>query len=132
MYRLTHRLRVLQTQHARAAVDGLTLQETRVLGYFARHGGGTQSELAAHSGRDRAQIARVVGRLRELDLLQADPAGEDRRQIQLRLSPQGQDLWAALSEANAQLSARITGELSAQERQQLTQLLGKLLQALPG
>jgi hypothetical protein len=34
--------------------------EGKVLGFFARHPGATQRDLAQHSGRDKAQLARLI------------------------------------------------------------------------
>jgi DNA-binding MarR family transcriptional regulator len=45
--------------------------EGKVLGYFCRHPGNTQSDLAQHSGRDKAQLTRLIARLKEAGLLEA-------------------------------------------------------------
>ena len=51
-----------RTQHEGEA--GLTPLEGRVLIFFARRPGATQSDLAAHSGRDKGQLARLINGLR--------------------------------------------------------------------
>jgi DNA-binding MarR family transcriptional regulator len=72
--------------------------EGKVLGFFARHPGATQRDLAQHSGRDKAQLARLIKSLRERGLLLAEEDGSDRRQVCLRLSDAGQAVQDTLQQ----------------------------------
>ncbi|MFY9510384.1 MAG: helix-turn-helix domain-containing protein, partial [Rubrivivax sp.] len=85
-------MHLYRAQRHRGAADAgpqeLTHMEHRVLGYFSRHPGATQSDLAAHSGRDKGQLARLIGGLRERGLLEARADENDRRS--LRLQPTAQ------------------------------------------
>lgn len=133
VHALMHRVRALQ--HRRLADDpqAPTPMEGRVLGFFARHPGATQTELAQHSGRDKGQLARLIAGLRERGLLLATPDEHDRRISRLQLSPQAEQLHRKLVAERRRLSEQAAAGLQADERRQLLALLDKLarhLQAL--
>ncbi len=110
----------------RGVAAELAPMDARVLGFFARHPGGTQTDLALHSGRDKGQIARLVAGLRERGLLdgEADPA--DRRSLRLRLTPEGEALHKASRRQARRLYEDAASALSDDERRQLAALLAKL------
>jgi len=122
---------LFRNRQFRALRDGpqavaITHMEAKALAYFARHPGATLSELVAHSGRDKAQIARLIAGLRERGLLLAEADPADRRVQRLRLSPasaKAQDAVRALGDRLAQ--AALHG-LSAAERGQLLDLLARV------
>lgn len=123
---LMHRFRTLQYQSLRDGLHELTHMESKVLGYFGRHAGATQSELAQHSGRDKAQLARLIKGLLERGLLQAEPDPDDRRLQRLRLTDEGVALQRTLQREAARLNARAVAALSVHERQQLVALLQRV------
>ena len=100
--------------------------ESKVLGYFGRHAGATQSDLAGHRGRDKAQLARLIKGLRERGLLDAQADAADRRNLRLTLSAQGVELQHALAQQARSLSAKAVAGLSAAERLQLQSLLQRM------
>lgn len=130
MHRLMHRLRSLQMAGLRALPDGLTPQEARVLGFFARRPGATQTDLAEHSGRDRGQITRLVTGLVDRGLLDKAPDPGDRRQSRLQLSPSGRQLNDRLAGQQRQARAAALSTLSAAEQQALAGLLQRILDAV--
>jgi DNA-binding MarR family transcriptional regulator len=84
------------------------------------------SELAAHSGRDKGQLARPIGGLRERGLLEARVDESDRRNLRLHLTAEGQSLHQTLHrQARRHASAAVAG-LSQEERRQLVELLHKV------
>ena len=118
-----------RSQQYRALRDGphdITHMDSKVLGFFGRHAGATQSDLVAHSGRDKAQLARLIKGLRERGLLAAEADASDRRNVRLSLTQEGQAVQRALQQQARQLSARAVAGLSAQERQQLVGLLQRV------
>lgn len=127
VHALMHRLRSASAAQEGAGLNGM---EARVLGYFARHPGATQSELAAHSGRDKAQLARLVKELRARGLLDGTEDAADRRQIRLAPTDQGRQLIRAERKRRDALRRQAEAGLSAAERAQLCALLLKLLAAL--
>jgi DNA-binding MarR family transcriptional regulator len=104
--------------------------ETKVLGFFGRHPGATQTDLAQHSGRDKAQLARLIKGLREQGLLDAQADTVDRRSVRLALTAQGRAVLDALEQASAHLAVQAVAGLSAEEQGQLLALLQRVRQNL--
>ena len=126
VHTVMHQFRSLQFHALRDAPHGLTHMDSKVMGFFAHHPGATLSDLAQHSGRDKAQLARLVKGLRERELLvaQADPA--DRRNVHLQLSAAGQAVQRALRHGARALNQRAVRGLDAGEQAQLAALLGRV------
>ena len=126
VHAVMHQFRSRQYQVLRDGAHDVTHMDSKVMGFFARHPGATLSDLAAHSGRDKAQLARLVKGLRERELLTAEADAADRRNVHLRLSDAGLAVQRALhSEAHA-LNTQAVDGLSAREQAQLIDLLGRL------
>src|SRR5688572_9408445 len=96
VHRLMHEYRALQYRALRDAPHDVTHMEAKVLAFFQRQPGATQSALAQHSGRDKAQLARLIKSLRARELLVAEADEADRRNVHLALSPAGQAVQKAL------------------------------------
>ena len=118
-----------RSQQYRAIADAerdITHMEGKVLGFFGRHAGATQSDLAQHSGRDKAQLARLIKGLRERELLSGEADAADRRNVRLQLTDAGQAMLRALRQQGRRLEARAVAGLSADERAQLVDLLQRV------
>jgi len=128
-------MHTLRGHHAQALADAgasVSPLEGRVLAFFARHPGATQSDLAAHTGRDKGQLARLISGLRSQGLLDAVPDETDRRNLRLHLAPPAQAVHEALQRQRRQMARRAAAGLSADERQQLVALLGRVQGNLQG
>jgi DNA-binding MarR family transcriptional regulator len=126
LHGLMHGLRAAQLQALRAGEQPLTPLEARVLGFFARHPGATQRELAEHSGRDKGQLARLVQSLRERGWLEASQGEHDRREVRHRLTERARGQHkSVLRERRRQMESALAG-LDAGERAQLLLLLRRL------
>jgi len=121
-----HQFRSRQYEVLRDGAHHVTHMESKVMGFFSRHPGATLSELVAHSGRDKAQLAKLVKGLRERELLLGEPDPEDRRNVRLRLSEAGRAVQRALHAEGHALNARALAGLDAAEQAQLIGLLGRL------
>ena len=121
-----HRFRSRQFQALRDGAHDITHLESKVMGFFARQPGATLSELVAHSGRDKAQLAKLVKGLRERGLLSAASDAADRRSVRLSLSTAGQALQQAMRAEARVLNERALAGLSAAEQAQLVELLGRV------
>ncbi len=109
-----------------AGAGGLPRMEQKTLGFFARHPGATQSDLVAHSGRDKGQVARLIAGLRERGLLEAEPHEADRRSVRLRLTPEAQGLHRAMkAQAGRTAKAAVAG-LTQGECEQLLEMLARI------
>jgi len=131
VHTVMHQFRSRQFQVLREG-HAVTHMESKVLGFFGRHPGATQSDLVQHSGRDKAQLARLIKGLKERSLLLAEPDEADRRNIRLRLSPDGDALLQALQGQARLLGTLAVQRLSADEQQQLAALLKRVKQNLDG
>ena len=122
-------MHLYRSQQFRASPGGeheLTHMEGKVLHFFARQPGATLSDLVAHSGRDKAQLTRLIKGLRERGLLDASADEADRRSTRLQLSKEGQALHGRLREIGAALSGAALTGLSEAEQAQLHALLQRV------
>jgi DNA-binding MarR family transcriptional regulator len=106
--------------------------EVKALGFFARHPGATQSELVAHSGRDKAQVARQIRALRERGLLDAQADELDRRSSRLSLSAEGRAVHAALHRNDGRLKEQALSGFSDEDKDALVALLARVRANLQG
>jgi DNA-binding MarR family transcriptional regulator len=123
VHAVMHQFRSQQYRALEGAQDGLTHMEGKVLGFFARHAGATQSDLAQHSGRDKAQLARLIKGLRERGLLSAEADDADRRNVRLQVTEAGHAMLRTLRLQGRKLEARAVAGLGADQRQRLVELL---------
>jgi len=126
VHTVMHQYRAQQYQVLRDGPHDITHMESKVLGYFGRNPGATQSELAQHSGRDKAQLARLIKGLRERGLLDGAADDADRRSITLRLTPDGQAVLRTLQKQARRLNERAVLGFSGTEQQQLLALLQRV------
>ena len=122
VHALMHRFRSLQYHGLRE----VTHMESKVLGFFARHPGGTQSDLVQHSGRDKAQVARLIKGLRERGLLQAEADDNDRRNLRLTLTNEGEAVQRQLQQQARRLRAAAIAGLDSAKHRELVDLLKHL------
>lgn len=123
---LMHLVRARQYRVLRDSPHEITHLEGKVLGFFGRHPGAMAGDLAAHSGRDKAQIARLLAGLKERGLLQAEVDESDRRKTRLHLSEAGRELLRTTQRSLRQVTQRSLRGFSAEERAQLLALLHRV------
>jgi DNA-binding MarR family transcriptional regulator len=130
VHTVMHQYRSQQYQVLRDSPHEITHMEMKVLGYFARHPRATQSDLAQHSGRDKAQLARLIKSLRERGLLAGETDAADRRSVTLSLTAAGQSVLRTLRVQAKRLNAKAVDGMSAAERAQLHALLARVKESL--
>jgi DNA-binding MarR family transcriptional regulator len=123
---LMHQVRARQHRAMRDGGHELTPMEGKLLGHLARHPGTTQSDLVAHWGRDKGQIARLVNGLKDRGLVESVPDEDDRRIQRLSLSAAARSLHEAVQRERRRLSALAVTGLSAEEKAQLLDLLARV------
>jgi len=123
---LMHDYRSRQYRLLRDGPHAITHMDGKVLGFFARRPGATQSDLVQHSGRDKAQLARLIKGLRERGLLQAEDGEADRRSVHLSLTEEGRAVQRTLQQQAAKLRKQAVAGLSEAEKTQLVGLLQKV------
>jgi DNA-binding MarR family transcriptional regulator len=126
IHAVMHLYRARQMRAPAGAEPELTHMEGKVLGFFARHPGATLSDLVAHSGRDKAQLTRLIRALRERGLLEARADELDRRSTRLRLSPGGEAIHAGWHRHGAEAAEEALAGVPEAERGQLLMLLERV------
>jgi len=130
IHTVMHQYRSQQFQALRHGAHDITHMESKVLAYFARHASATQSDLARDSGRDKAQLARLIKGLRDRGLLAAIADESDRRHVHLSLTPEGNAILRELQTQATRLTSRAISGFSQQEQAQLSALLQRVKQNL--
>lgn len=123
VHTVMHQYRSLQYQALRDSPHDITHMEGKVLGFFGHYPGSTQSDLARHSGRDKAQLARLIKGLRERGLLDAIADEADKRNVRLNLTQDGQNVLGVLRQQGRHLNGKAVAGLDQAEQLQLQQLL---------
>jgi DNA-binding MarR family transcriptional regulator len=126
IHAIMHLYRARQLRAPMGAEAELTHMEGKVLGFFARNPGATLSDLVAHSGRDKAQLTRLIRALRDKELLEAQPDEADRRSTRLRLSPGGEAIHAEWHRHGAGAAEQALAGVPEAERAQLLGLLERV------
>ncbi|MDM5180112.1 MarR family transcriptional regulator [Massilia sp. DJPM01] len=125
IHSIMHQYRSQQFQALRDGQHELTHMEAKVLAFFGHHPGATQSELARHSGRDKAQVARLITGLRERGLLHGEADAADRRNTRLSLTDAGRAIQQAAQAEAGKLNAQAVRGMNGEQQEML---LGLLLQ----
>jgi DNA-binding MarR family transcriptional regulator len=126
VHTVMHQYRSQQYQVLRDGPHDITHMESKVLGYIGHHPGATQSELSQHSGRDKAQLARLIKGLRDRQLLAGEVGEEDRRSVKLTLTPEGETVLRTLKQQARRLNAKAVSGMSSAEEAQLLALLQRV------
>lgn len=87
-------------------------------------------DLSRHSGRDKAQLARLITALRERGLLQGEADAVDRRNTRLSLTDAGRAIQAAAQREAEILNAQAVRGIRGEQQQALLALLQQVKQNL--
>lgn len=135
IHRLMHLFRSEQYKVLRDAPYDLTHMENKALGFFEYRPGATLSDLATDSGRDKAQLARLIKSLREKGLLEAHTDSTDKRSIRLKTTEEGHKTHEAIQQQGRHLSGVAIKGLTGEECHTLLTLLRRVkenLESEPG
>jgi DNA-binding MarR family transcriptional regulator len=130
IHSVMHQYRAQQFRALRDGPHDITHMDSKVLGFFGRNPGATQSDLAQHSGRDKAQLARLIKGLRDRGLLNGEADPSDRRNTRLTLTDAGQAVRRALQQQGKRLNATAVAGMGDAERKKLVALLQRVSQNL--
>jgi len=134
--RLSRAERMLDRLLARTfARYGLNRGEFDVLATLRRAGGPyglTPTDLYRSMMRSSAAMTNRIDRLEERGLVAREPDPDDRRGIRIRLTTEGLDLIEVAVEAHVEREEELLGSLSGEDREQLADLLRKLLVSMQG
>lgn len=122
--------------HLRRAIpeakDGgeITVLQAKTLQFVVRGPGRTQQDLVTHSGRDKAQVARLIKDLEEKGLIVRTPDPADRRVQRLTPTPAGQEAAARLACIKRVVTARMLDGLSDADLADLSRLIAAMRENL--
>lgn len=122
-------MHMFRSEQYRAFRDGprpLTHMEGKLIGFFARRPDATLSDLVAHSGRDKGQLARLIKTLKDQGLLEASEDQADKRSVRLRLTAEGRSIHQTLRRQSARLAKLAVKGLDAAECERLVELLARV------
>ncbi|QBG47419.1 MarR family transcriptional regulator [Verrucomicrobia bacterium S94] len=102
----------------------------RALAYFARHPEATQQQLVEKSGRDKAQITRLIKELENKDFLRRKRDDTDRRSFRISLTAEGRTAYKELKKLEDKITDRLMAGFNSEEIEGLKNHLQNMLQNL--
>lgn len=127
LHTLTHHVKARMHEAVRNEGEGLGPMEARALSFYARQPGSSQAALVQHSGRDKAQIARIVKLLLDRGLLQSAPDPADGRSLLLSPTDSGRTMQRRLHRQRIAIEAELMQRLTETQQRQLLVCLDRLL-----
>lgn len=95
-----------------------------ILTYTARHPGACQEEICTFYALDKASTARDARRLEDAGHIRRQTAPENRRQYQLFLTPQGEEMVKIIDQTHEDFQRRLSAGIAPEDWEKLTELLG--------
>ena len=123
LHELLHRFRARMRKAMETVHPDLTLNEMRILMRAGRQPGLTQRDLVEHSHADKAQMARLLAQLEAHGWLTRSASESDKRVRCLRLSAQGEALFARLRRLQESVAADLLRDCPPSAQAQLLALL---------
>jgi len=124
---IERRTTVRMQRSLRSAGLDLAAMEARTLRFVARHPRCTQNDIVRASGRDKAQIARIIKTLRERGFVdRPSGASAGQRQQPLTLTVTGAAVHTQAESLRTGTARALVADLDAAERAQLESLLRRL------
>lgn len=108
---------------------GVTAAQFKVLIIVSQYGVDTPAELCRYLSLDSGSMTRMLDRLEQKQLIMRRRCPDDRRQVRLGLSEEGQKLAGQLPQIGAAAMNELVGVLGATELATLEGLLTKVLLA---
>lgn len=105
---------------------GLAAMEARTLRFIARHAGCTQNDIVQASGRDKAQIARIIKTLLGHQYIHRLPDEPGEKRQRLALTKAGEAPHARAEKLRSHVARDLLKGLDATERAQLLEVLQRL------
>ncbi|WP_051293962.1 MarR family winged helix-turn-helix transcriptional regulator [Pseudoduganella violaceinigra] len=130
IHQITHLYRGQQYKALRGSPQALGPIEFRVLHFIGFHPGCTLTDLVAHSGRDKGQMARLLRGLRDAELVSAEEDPADRRSTLLSLMPAGRALFDEVHAEGERLSRQAFAGFTQGDKALLQSLLARVQENL--
>lgn len=126
---LAHQGTAAMQRSLRDAKLGLVAMEARTLRFIAYHPGCTQNDIVRESGRDKAQIARIIKVLIERGEVQKTiPAGTNRHELDV--TSVGKKTHESAEALRTVVAKSMVAGLAVEERTELERILRQLTQGV--
>lgn len=132
LWDLSHRFKARLRASLMEGAPDLAPFQAKALSAIGRFPGLLPNQLADRSGRDKAQIARVLKDLEERGLIARSPHLTDRRTHCLTLTPAGEEVFRHLQHSRMQIAGQMMDGLTPAEQQQVSALLARMAANLAG
>ena len=132
---LPYRLSVLSNQVSNAIADGyrgrfgMSIPDWRVIAVLARFPGSSAQDLVEWTQMDKVAVSRGVSRMLARGLLLRETYAEDRRRPELRLSPEGEEVYREIIPMARAYESQLLAAISAEHRKLLDEMLEDLQHA---
>ena len=126
IHAVMHLFRAGQYRAFRDGPHPLTHMEGKLIGFFARRPDATLSDLVAHSGRDKGQLARLIKTLKDQGFLEASEDQADKRSVRLRLTAEGRAIHQTLRRQSSRLAKLAIKGLEPSDCERLVALLARV------
>lgn len=133
---LPYRLSVLSNAISRKIADiyerefGLSIWQWRIIAVLGEQEGLTSTEVAQRTFMDKPTVSRAAASLIERGILERDIDRDDRRRAPMRLSSEGQAIYAAVIPLALECEQDFLNALSPEEAATLHALLSRLASAV--
>ncbi|WP_167377996.1 MarR family winged helix-turn-helix transcriptional regulator [Rhizobium gallicum] len=104
--------------------------QNEILAYIGRNPGLGVLALADLSGRDKAQVTRILAELEALDLVTRERSTLDRRSTKLKLTGAGEEIFQQVLRKRRVLASSVLEQLTSEERAMLRNMLRKMRSGL--
>lgn len=104
----------------------ISISEWRVLAWVAEKNGITQREICQATRMDKVTVSRATISLTKRGILAQSTNDSDGRSRRIRLSEEGQRMYAAIAPKALELERRIFGHFTAAEREGLMAMLRRI------
>lgn len=104
----------------------INFTQLRVISHLGRNTQVSPSALAQAIEQNGGALTRVLDKLVEKGLVARQPNPNDRRAVDISLSPSGKALWAQMSSQFEEANKAMLSVLEEQEQQQLFELLRRV------
>lgn len=125
-------MQFVRTEMRNQRSDSLSVPQFRVLAFLSRSPDASLSEVADYIGITRASASTLVDRLVQKGLINRQEDPQERRQIMLTLTPQGQTDLTTMRTQTRQSIAQLLEQLTAAELDQVTTGLALLERVFTG
>ena len=128
---LLHRANQIANEQFESSIpeSGVTARQVQVLSALSQNEGCSQTDLCEMTGIDRSTMAEIVSRLHKRRLIERRRSKEDARAYVLKLSDNGRTLAALGEKSIGTVEETLMSGLSAKARQDLLNILDKLVSA---